>query len=108
MATNLVRGWANRGKRRETLLAASPDRALGDAPREPDAEMHTRELRRTVRAALDTLAEKERTILLMREEGFTHREIADAVGTTTGSIGTMIARALDKLAAQLPLDAEDL
>ena len=109
MATNLVRGWANRGKRRQTLLEASPDRAFtGDAPRDPDADLHTRELRRTVRAALDTLADKERTILLMREEGFTHREIADAVGTTTGSVGTMIARALDKLAAQLPLDAEDL
>jgi DNA-directed RNA polymerase specialized sigma24 family protein len=33
----------------------------------------------------------------MREEGFTHREIADAVGTTTGSVGTMFARALAKL-----------
>jgi DNA-directed RNA polymerase specialized sigma24 family protein len=54
------------------------------------------------------LGEKERTVLLMREEGFSHREIADAVGTTTGSVGTMIARALDKLAAELPLDAEDL
>jgi DNA-directed RNA polymerase specialized sigma24 family protein len=54
------------------------------------------------------LGEKERTVLLMREEGFSHREIADAVGATTGSVGTMIARALDKLAAELPLDAEDL
>jgi DNA-directed RNA polymerase specialized sigma24 family protein len=54
------------------------------------------------------LGEKERTVLLMREEGFSHREIADAVGTTTGSVGTMIVRALDKLAAELPLDAEDL
>jgi DNA-directed RNA polymerase specialized sigma24 family protein len=43
----------------------------------------------------------------MREEGFAHREIAEAVGTTTGSVGTLIARALDRLAQQLPLDAED-
>ncbi len=61
-----------------------------------------------MRAALATLNEKERTVLLMREEGFTHREIAEAVGTTTGSVGTMIARALDRLAERLPLDAEDL
>lgn len=27
----------------------------------------------------------------MREEGFTHREIVGAVGTTTGSVGTLIA-----------------
>jgi DNA-directed RNA polymerase specialized sigma24 family protein len=43
----------------------------------------------------------------MREEGFTHREIAEAVGTTTGSVGTLIARALDRLAERLPLDQED-
>jgi DNA-directed RNA polymerase specialized sigma24 family protein len=42
----------------------------------------------------------------MREEGFSHREIAQAVGTTTGSVGTMVARALDKLSAALALDAE--
>jgi DNA-directed RNA polymerase specialized sigma24 family protein len=45
-------------------------------------------------------------MLLMREEGFSHREIADAVGTTTGSVGTMLVRALDRLAALLPLDEE--
>jgi DNA-directed RNA polymerase specialized sigma24 family protein len=42
----------------------------------------------------------------MREEGFAHREIAEAVDTTTGSIGTIVARALDKLAAELRLDEE--
>jgi len=47
-------------------------------------------------------------VLLMREEGFAHREIAEAVGTTTASVGTMIARALDKLARLLPLDADAL
>ena len=56
---------------------------------------------------LDALNEKERTMLLMREEGFTHREIAEAVGTTTKSVGTMVARALRKLASELPLDRED-
>ena len=60
-----------------------------------------------MREALATLSDKERAVLLMREEGFTHREIAEAVGTTTGSVGTMIARALDKLAQRLDLDAED-
>jgi DNA-directed RNA polymerase specialized sigma24 family protein len=48
--------------------------------------------------ALDALSDKERTAVLMREEGFSHKEIADAVGTTTGSVGTLIARALLKFA----------
>ena len=48
-------------------------------------------------AVLDALSERDRAILLMREEGFKHREIAEAVGTTTKSVGTLIARALDRV-----------
>jgi DNA-directed RNA polymerase specialized sigma24 family protein len=44
----------------------------------------------------------------MREEGFAHHEIAETVGTTTKSVGTMIARALEKLARHLELDESDL
>jgi RNA polymerase sigma factor (sigma-70 family) len=109
VATNVVRATANSGKRRRALLEGGIGRApAGDAPARPDDEAESNELRRTVRTALDSLSEKERTVLLMREEGFSHREIAEAAGTTTGSVGTMIARALDKLAERLPLDPEDL
>jgi DNA-directed RNA polymerase specialized sigma24 family protein len=61
-----------------------------------------------VRAALDRLSWKERTVLLMREEGFAHHEIAGAVGTTTGSVGTMLARALKKLSVELSPTTESL
>jgi RNA polymerase sigma-70 factor (ECF subfamily) len=109
VATNLVRAWSNSGRRRRALLDRAAGRApAADAALDPFAATHQAQLQRAVRSALAELAEKERTILLMREEGFSHREIANAVGTTTKSVGTMIARALDKLAAQLPLDAEDL
>jgi RNA polymerase sigma factor (sigma-70 family) len=108
VATNVVRATANSRKRRRALLERSVARVpAGDAPRRPDDALERSETRATVRAALDSLSRKERTVLLMREEGFSHREIAEAVGTTTGSVGTMIARALDKLAERLPLDPED-
>jgi RNA polymerase sigma-70 factor (ECF subfamily) len=91
------------------LIKSNTDRAgVGDAPRDPESKAESKERKRVVRQALAMLQEKEQTVLLMREEGFSHREIAEAVGTTTGSVGTMIARALDKLAKELPLDAEDL
>ncbi len=109
VATNLVRGWANSRKRRRALLDGAADRIpAGDAPETPETLARAAQLRTTVRRALEELSEKERMILLMREEGFSHREIAEAAGTTTGSVGTMIARALDKLAARLPLDAGDV
>jgi RNA polymerase sigma factor (sigma-70 family) len=108
VATNVVRETANARHRRTRLL----ERFLGRVPvpdptPDPLAATDARETRDRVRAALATLSDRERTVLLMREEGFTHREIAEAVGTTTGSIGTMIARALDRLAERLPLDEED-
>jgi len=108
VATNLVRAWASSRKRRLVLLEGAVARVPGTDPwPDPAQVLEAEEARSRVRTALEGLTEKERTILLMREEGFTHREIAEAVGTTTGSVGTMVARALDKLARTLPLDAEE-
>lgn len=105
VATNVVRGAANTSRRRTALLHAGTARVPHSDPiRAPDEAAMAAADRTLVRAALAALPEKERVMLLMREEGFSHREIAKAVGTTTGSVGTMLARALDRLAAQLPLD----
>lgn len=109
VATNLVRTWANRRSRRLVLLQSAGARApAADPLPDPEQIAQANERRDVVRNALDALTEKDRTVLLMREEGFTHREIAAAVGTTTGSVGTMIARALDRLAVTLPLDTDAL
>jgi len=108
VATNLVRALANSTRRQKVLLESAALRAGPEPWTDPAERAQASETRSRVREALDTLSEKERTVLLMREEGFSHREIAEAVGTTTGSVGTMIARALDKLARALPLDADAL
>lgn len=108
VGTNLVWDAKRRSSTRRRLLATRvPGAFLGDQPRRPDDEAHSAEVRGHVRAALDRLHAKERSALLMREEGFSHREIAQAVGTTTGSVGTILARALEKLARELSLDGED-
>jgi RNA polymerase sigma factor (sigma-70 family) len=109
VGTNVVLE-ANRTRTRHArLLNGAASRAPMADP-EPGAHerVESTDRHRAVRAALDALSAKERTALLMREEGFTHREIAETVGTTTGSVGTLLARALDKLAAALPLDPEVL
>ncbi len=109
VATNVVRDTARARARWLKLLSASPDRApVGERSPSPDAEAESSERRALVRTALDRLSWKERTVLLMREEGFAHHEIARAVGTTTGSVGTMLARALDKLARELAPSSESL
>jgi RNA polymerase sigma-70 factor (ECF subfamily) len=104
VATNVAMESARTHSRRERIALTAPDRVIADPPRDPHDLVEAGERRRVVTDALATLNVKERTALLMREEGFSHREIAEAVGTTTGSVGTLIARALDRLAERLPLD----
>lgn len=102
VGTNAAREAERTRTRRARLMDAAPERApMGDGASTPDAAFEASEARRQVRQALGVLSERDRMLLLMREEGFSHREIAEAVGTTTGSVGTLVARALDKLAAVL-------
>lgn len=109
VATNLVRDESRVRRRRLQLLEQFPDRTpVGDAPADPAELLELGERARHVRAALDTLNLRDRSLLLMREEGFSHQEMAEAVGTTTKSVGNMIARALKKLSAELTRSEIDL
>ena len=102
VATNVVREQGRTRARRLALLGRAPaDALVGDGARDPGAELERAERRRAVSRALAALSERDRTALLMREEGFSHEEIARAVDTTTKSVGTIIARALRKLADEL-------
>lgn len=106
VATNLVRDTGRRTRRHQVLaLDGRAPAAHGDPPSAPDQHVDRERCRRLVRAALDELSPKERKALLMREEGFRHREIAEALGTTTGSVGTLLSRAIRKAADRLrPLE----
>lgn len=107
VATNLVRDARRTAGRRAKLLRrwSAPDPGVSRVA-DPHAALERAERARRVRDALSALSMRDRTVLLMREEGFTHREIAEAAGTTTKSVGTIVARALDKLAGLLDLDEE--
>jgi RNA polymerase sigma-70 factor, ECF subfamily len=95
VATNLVRDGARSRARRRRLLAT----AAVAAPVAAGADEHVLEEERKaeVRAALDRLSERDRQILLMRAEGFAYREIAEVIGVSTGSVGTLVVRALRRL-----------
>jgi RNA polymerase sigma-70 factor (ECF subfamily) len=92
VATHLVRDRARTRQNRLRLLAANP---VGPAEAErPDRETERQEEIDRVRGILDALAPRDRELLLMREEGFSYKEMAEAVGVAPGSVGTLIARAL--------------
>ncbi|CAN5688981.1 RNA polymerase sigma factor SigX [soil metagenome] len=91
VATNLVRDGARSVKTRQRLLVAVP---VGPAavPLQ-DEEVEREESIAKVRAALDRIPERDRMILLMREEGFRYEEIAGTIGVAPSSVGTLLARA---------------
>ncbi|MEM7414445.1 MAG: sigma-70 family RNA polymerase sigma factor [Gemmatimonadota bacterium] len=99
VATNLLRDRA-RARERHTRLATEIAEPV--APR-TDADAEAGELRERLHAALAALSHRERSAILLRHEGYAQREIAEILGTTTGTIGTLTARALRKLADSEPL-----
>ena len=102
VTTNVVRDSMRKSNRQYRLLQHNPDRVpIADPPADPDRATEMAENKAMVRRALEEMSERDRTALLMREEGFSHQEIADAVGTTTKAVGTILARALRKLARHL-------
>ena len=94
VAMNLVRDTARKTERRTRLLTTAP--TLVTPTVLPDEGLERSERVARVRAVLDQLSERDRQLLLMREEGFKYDEIAAVVGVAPASVGTLIARALKR------------
>lgn len=94
VAMNLVRDHARKTERRSRLLMAAP--ALVTPMALPDEGVERAQRVERVRSVLDKLPERDRQLLLMREEGFKYEEIAAVVGVAPASVGTLIARALKR------------
>jgi len=98
-AENALRDSLRREKRWRHLMRLLPVREREAAP--PDEEVERRERKRAVRAALDALDERTRTLLEMSMAGFSQREIAQRVEVSVTSVSTLLARARRKLSAEL-------
>lgn len=91
VATNL--GYnALRGRRRRDAreIRATDDSATQPLPLD---DVLAREQREEVRQALADLTERQQACLVLRHEGFSYSEIAEALGVSSGSVGTILARA---------------
>lgn len=80
-----------RGRRRaeqaaaETIRTATPGDAL--------EEMLAEERRGQVREVLALVKPRDAQLLLLRAEGLSYRELAQTLGLSAGSVGTLLARA---------------
>ena len=106
VATNLVRDRGRASSRHQRILASGPVPVPSGEPLPDEATERAEKVAR-VRAALDRLSERERQILLMREEGFRYEEIARAIDVAASSVGTLIARALKRFSSAYRNEAEE-
>jgi RNA polymerase sigma factor (sigma-70 family) len=95
-ATHLVRDRYRVDSNRKRLLEKHP--VTPSAPEAPDRTLERGQARALARETLDALAPREREILLMRYSGFSYKEIAEAVGVSATSIGTLLSRAEQRFA----------
>ena len=96
VASNVIRDRYRVSENRRRLMeihATTPEMAL-----DPYDSVERSEDVARVRAVLDDLPERDRTLLLMREEGFAYAEIAAQIGVAPTSIGTLLARAQSRFA----------
>ena len=107
LARDAARSDTRRARRLQILEGFAPDRAepLGERAVARDETVAR------VRAALGALSERDRTLLLLRQEGLGYRALAETLGVASTSIGPLLARAQKRLlrafeAAEGPQDEE--
>ena len=99
VATNLVRDSARKDQRQRRHLQLMAEHARGEEETQEPVitSLERAQEARMARTAVETLAEKDRLALLMREEGLDYTEIAEALGLSSGSVGTTLSRARRRL-----------
>jgi RNA polymerase sigma-70 factor (ECF subfamily) len=94
VALNLFRNAkTTRGRRRSLLTIERARAAHSDASLTPAQHTAARAERERVRRALESLPERERHLLLLHTEGYSYREMAEALDLNENSVGTLLARA---------------
>lgn len=104
VATHLIRDRVRVETNRARLLEANAHEVTrGDTP----ADLLERDERiATARRALQKLSDRDRTLLLLREEGFAYKELAEVIGVEPSSVGTLLARARRRFTEALGVSPE--
>ncbi|HEX7546564.1 MAG TPA: sigma-70 family RNA polymerase sigma factor [Gemmatimonadaceae bacterium] len=102
VANNLVRDDARRASRErrhlELMAAEARDREREPVEDPEHSGLEWAQESADARRALETLAERDRQALLLKEEGLGYGEIAEVLGIEKSSVGTTLSRARRRLA----------
>jgi RNA polymerase sigma-70 factor (ECF subfamily) len=97
IAANIARDESKMALRRKKHLALIRGGTQNSVQEDPLDRMERRAREAAARAALDTLSERDREVLLLWDAGLNYEEIAAQAGLAPGAIGTTLARARRKL-----------
>jgi len=98
VAANLALDEARTVLRRKKHLALlKTEVGIQGRPEDPEAALEKKEQWAVVKAALDTLSERDREVLLLWDAGMNYPEIAEQLGLSVGAMGTTLARARRRL-----------
>ena len=98
VANNLVRDEARRAARQRRHLELMAVEAREAEQEAPDLSLERAREASDARRALESLAERDRHALLLKEEGLGYGEIADVLEIEKTSVGTTLSRARRRLA----------
>jgi RNA polymerase sigma factor (sigma-70 family) len=94
IALNAIRGERRRDRRQQLAGAGVP-------PMGPEETVLDRESRTEVRRALRRLPRRAATVLVLRHNGLSYAEVAQAMNVKVGHVGTMLRRAESALRKEL-------
>lgn len=99
VAANLARDESRAVVRRKKHLALlrTEGPGAGRTSVDPVAAIEAEERTEALRRALESLAERDREVLLLRNAGLAYPEIAARTGLAIGAIGTTLSRARRRL-----------
>jgi RNA polymerase sigma-70 factor (ECF subfamily) len=93
-ALNVIRGERRRSRRQQLSAVEVP-------PAGPEETVLDRESRAEVRRALSRLPRRAATVLVLRHNGLSYAEVAEAMNVKVGHVGTMLRRAEKALRKEL-------
>ena len=98
MTVNVCRGAGRKRSRSREVFVAAEGFQGEDPGKNPYAQLRAEEQKRFLYEALDGLAEKERTAVVLRDiEGLTTAEVADILGSAEATVRSQISVARLKL-----------
>jgi RNA polymerase sigma factor (sigma-70 family) len=100
LAKNAVRGEIRQTKRLTLIAGGEPDRVASGA----DRMTLQHETARQVGSALDTLSERDRTLLLLHHDGVAYKDLAAVIGVKASSVAPLLARARRRFLKSIPAD----